>query len=191
MQHRSAPDNTGAITWRDEHKRPCRSRRATHREPTTLRLTDAGRSLIRSHDVGVWRPPGGAGVRHGAARCGQNCGHTVVRGGLRDDQGGSHLTPRSKQLFLEDQSVPQLCFTRCCWCSVVVCVVVTAVVSSSPGLGLALLPRHRDRRRLRRAGAANTCAENRDGRARVDPRWRRPRGAPGVRLQGASCVRSP
>ena len=47
-------------------------------EPTTLRLTDAGRSLIKPRDVAMRCSPGGVRVRHGAARCGQNCGHAVA-----------------------------------------------------------------------------------------------------------------
>ncbi len=43
-------------------------------EPT-LRLTDAGGSLIGSLDVGMQRSPGGVGARRGAARCGDECGH--------------------------------------------------------------------------------------------------------------------
>jgi hypothetical protein len=43
----------------------------------TLRLTDACKSPIRRRDVGMRRSPGGVQVRHGAARCGQNCGHAV------------------------------------------------------------------------------------------------------------------
>ena len=43
-------------------------------EPTTLRLTDACRSLIGPRDVDMRRSPGGVQVRHGAARCGHNCG---------------------------------------------------------------------------------------------------------------------
>jgi hypothetical protein len=37
----------------------------------TLRLTDAGRSLIGPRNLGMRRSPGGVRVRHGAARCGQ------------------------------------------------------------------------------------------------------------------------
>jgi hypothetical protein len=44
-------------------------------EPTTLRLTDAGRRLVRSCDVGMRRSLGGIRVQQCAARCGQNCGH--------------------------------------------------------------------------------------------------------------------
>jgi hypothetical protein len=44
-------------------------------EPTTLRLTDAGRFLVRSRDVGMWRSLGGVRGQHGATRCGHNCGH--------------------------------------------------------------------------------------------------------------------
>jgi len=47
-------------------------------EPSTLRLTDACRSLIGPRDVGMRRSPGGVGVRPGAARCGQNGGHAVA-----------------------------------------------------------------------------------------------------------------
>jgi hypothetical protein len=43
-----------------------------------LRLTDACRSLIRRRDVGMRRSPDGVRVQHGAARCGQNCGHPVA-----------------------------------------------------------------------------------------------------------------
>jgi hypothetical protein len=47
-------------------------------EPTTLRLTDAGNSRIGPRDVGMRRSLGGVRVQHGAARCGQNCGHLVA-----------------------------------------------------------------------------------------------------------------
>lgn len=47
-------------------------------EARTLRLTDAGNSGIRPRDVGMRRLPDGVRVQHGAARCGQNCGHLVV-----------------------------------------------------------------------------------------------------------------
>ena len=47
-------------------------------EARTLRLTDAGNSGIGTRDVDMWRSPGGVGVQHGAARCGQNCGHLVT-----------------------------------------------------------------------------------------------------------------
>ncbi len=59
--------------------------------PTTLRLTDAGRPLVRSRDVGVRRSLGGVRGQHGAARCGQNCGHPQP-GAQCDDQIG--MTPR-------------------------------------------------------------------------------------------------
>ena len=44
----------------------------------TLRLTDAGKSGTGPRDVGVQRSPDGVRVQHGAARCGQNCGHLVA-----------------------------------------------------------------------------------------------------------------
>jgi hypothetical protein len=44
-------------------------------EPTTLRLTDAGRSLVSPRNLGMRRSSSGVGVWHGAGRCGQNCGH--------------------------------------------------------------------------------------------------------------------
>ena len=65
-------------------------------EPTTLRLTDACRSLIGPRDVGMRRSPGGVRVRHGAARCGQNCGHAVAAQRPAYDQGGSPL-PRARR----------------------------------------------------------------------------------------------
>jgi hypothetical protein len=55
-------------------------------EPTTLRLTDACKSLIGPRDVGMRRSPGSVRVRDGAARCGQNCGHAVAARRLPDDQ---------------------------------------------------------------------------------------------------------
>src|SRR5947209_12727884 len=61
-------------------------------EPTTLRLTDAGRPLIGPRDVGMRRSPGGVRVRHGAARCGQNCGHAMTA--RRPKAGGHLMTPR-------------------------------------------------------------------------------------------------
>jgi hypothetical protein len=47
-------------------------------EPTTLRLTDAGRSLVRLSDVGIRCSLGGVQVQQRAARCGHNCGHRAV-----------------------------------------------------------------------------------------------------------------
>jgi hypothetical protein len=47
-------------------------------EARTLRLTDAGKSGIGPRNVGVQRSPGSVRVQHGAARCGQNCGHLVT-----------------------------------------------------------------------------------------------------------------
>jgi hypothetical protein len=66
-----------------EHHGPARPPDARLREcpvkqEKTLRLTDACRSLIRPRDVGMRRSPGGVRVRHGAARCGRNCGHAVA-----------------------------------------------------------------------------------------------------------------
>jgi len=62
-------------------------------EPTTLRLTDAGRSGIGRRDVGLRRSLGGVRVQHGAARCGQDCGHLVVAGARRDGRGRSARDP--------------------------------------------------------------------------------------------------
>jgi hypothetical protein len=59
-----------------------------------LRLTDAGRPLIGPRDVGMRRSPDGVRVRHGAARCGHNCGHAMT---ARRPKAGGHLTPRSTQ----------------------------------------------------------------------------------------------
>ncbi len=55
--------------------------------PVILRLTDACRFLLGPRDGDVWRSSGGVRVRHGAARCGQNCGHAVAAGAL-------HMTRR-------------------------------------------------------------------------------------------------
>jgi hypothetical protein len=47
-------------------------------EEMTLRLTDAGESGIGPRDVVMRCSLGGVRVQHGAARCGQNCGHLVA-----------------------------------------------------------------------------------------------------------------
>lgn len=44
----------------------------------TLRLTDAGKFGIGPRDMVLRRSLGGVRVQHGAARCGQDCGHLVV-----------------------------------------------------------------------------------------------------------------
>jgi hypothetical protein len=109
-----------------------------------LQLTDAGSSLNEPRDVGMRRSPGGVRVQHGAARCGQNCGHA---GGSPApyviDQRGSSLVPQehATPLFLPRSATPPG-RALCWWCWVVVCVVVTVVVSSPLGFKLALLPRH-------------------------------------------------
>ena len=47
-------------------------------EPTTLRLTDAGRCLLGPDNVGVRCSLGSARVQQRAARCGQNCGQEMA-----------------------------------------------------------------------------------------------------------------
>jgi hypothetical protein len=52
--------------------------RRTWCERKILRLTDAGRPLTGSRHVGIRCSSGGVRVQQGAARCGQNCGHTIA-----------------------------------------------------------------------------------------------------------------
>jgi hypothetical protein len=54
------------------------ARYITAAQEEILRLTDAGKSRIGARDVGVLRSSDGVRVQHGAARCGQNCGHLVA-----------------------------------------------------------------------------------------------------------------
>jgi hypothetical protein len=70
--------------------------------------------------VGIRRSPGGVRVQHGAARCGQNCGHAV--GGRRPyvmTNAAAHLTPRSAQpgcpaFNLGDDPASQCAAGACC-----------------------------------------------------------------------------
>jgi len=68
------------------------------RATETLRLIDVGSSLIGWRDVGVQCSPDGVRVQHGAARCGQNCGHLVVSRLFDLDRAASGFDRRAARL---------------------------------------------------------------------------------------------